>query len=378
MEEGANVMIMIGCDFHPGMEEIAMLDLETGHRQHRTLRHAVGTEEVRSFYAALAGPVRVGLEASGYSQWYEEMLEELGIELWVGDPGRIRKAAPRKQKTDRKDASLLLQLLEENRFPRIWVPDRATRDLRQLLMHRHKLVTMRAAVSNQLQAIAINRGLRKKGSLWSERGRAELQALDLPPWAAVRRNELLGLREQWDREIAVFNKVLLESAEQHPEARYLMHHQQGVGPVTAMAVVLTLGPVERFASARKVASYVGLIPAEYSSGARQRLGHITKEGNTFLRWVLVEAATVAVRHDPAMKQMYWRLVERRGKSIAKVAMARRLLVRLYWMLRRRKQAIESRRKGLQRATVDAPGQSATASQGSSALDMAAVQGRNFE
>jgi transposase len=344
MEEGANVMIMIGCDFHPGFEEIALLEAETGRRQHRTLSHSAGREEVRGFYADLPLPVRVGLEASGYSQWYEEMLEELGIELWVGDPARIRKAAPRKQKTDRRDASLLLQLMEENRFPRIWIPDKTTRDLRQLLMHRHKLVCMRSAVSNQLQAIAINRGIQKKGRLWSERGRRELQALDLPPWASVRRNELLALREQWDGEIAVFDKVLLETAEQHPEARYLMHHQRGVGPVTAMAVVLTLGPVERFASARKVASYVGLIPAEYSSGARQRLGHITKEGNVFLRWVLVEAATVAVRHDPAMKQMYWRLVERRGKSIAKVAMARRLLVRLYWMLRRRKEAITSRQR----------------------------------
>lgn len=341
-------MIMIGCDFHPGFEEIALLETATGARQHRMLSHAAGTEEVRAFYAALPGPVLVGLEASGYSQWYEEMLEELGIELWVGDAARIRKAAPRRQKTDRRDAALLLQLLEENRFPRIWVPDKNTRDLRQLLMHRHKLVGMRSAISNQLQAIAINRGIQKKKGLWSERGRQQLQGLDLPPWTAVRRNLLLSLREQWDSEIAVLDKVLLEKAEEHPEARYLMHHQRGVGPVTAMAVVLTLGPVERFASARKVASYVGLIPAEYSSGARQRLGHITKEGNTFLRWVLVEAATVAVRHDPAMKQMYWRLVERRGKSIAKVAMARRLLVRLYWMLRRRKQAIQSRQRGPQR------------------------------
>ena len=150
MEEGANVMIMIGCDFHPGMEEVSLLDTGTGRRWQHQLSHASGMEEVRAFYAALAGPVLVGLEASGYSQWYEEMLEELGIELWVGDPARIRKAAPRKQKTDRNDARLLLQLLEENRFPRIWVPDKATRDLRQLLMHRHKLVSMRSAVSNQV------------------------------------------------------------------------------------------------------------------------------------------------------------------------------------------------------------------------------------
>jgi len=331
-------MIMIGCDFHPGLQEIALLDTETGRRQEQLLSHASGPGPVREFYASLPRPALVGLEASGYSQWFEEMLEELGIELWVGDPAQIRKAAPRKQKTDRNDARLLLQLLEESRFPRIWVPDKATRDLRQLLMHRHKLVSMRRAVSNQLQAIAMNRGLQKKRALWNKEGRQQLKSLELPPWTTRRRDELLALREQWDEEIAELDRVVEREAERNPEAHYLMHHQSGVGPITALAVVLSLGPVERFASARKVASYVGLIPAEFSSGGRQRLGHITKQGNVFLRWVLVEAATVAVRHDPEMKHMYWRLVERRGKSIAKVAMARKLLVRLYWMLRRRSQS----------------------------------------
>lgn len=331
-------MHMIGCDFHPGLEELAILETETGRRRHHRLSHALGLEPIRQFYAGLPQPVRVGLEASGYSRWYEEMLEELGIELWVGDPARIRKAAPRQQKTDRNDARLLLQLLEENRFPRIWVPDRTTRDLRQLLMHRHHLVTMRRSISNQLQAIALNQGIQRKKALWNQQGRQLLQSLALPPWTTQRRDELLHLREQWDREIALYDRVVLEQAEANPEARFLMRHQPGVGPITALTVVLTLGPVQRFASARKLASYAGLVPAEYSSGARQRLGHLSKQGNPFLRWVLVESATVAVRHDPEMKRSYWRLVERRGKPIAKVAMARKLLTRLYWMLRRRSQA----------------------------------------
>jgi transposase len=218
MEEGANVMVMIGCDFHPGLEQIALLDTETGQRREVRLSHVSGPEPVRQFYAGLRQPVRVGLEASGYSQWFEELLEELGIELWVGDPARIRKAAVRQQKTDRNDARLLLQLLEEGRFPRIWVPDRATRDLRQLLMHRHKLVVLRSAVSNQLQAMAINRGLQKHKTLWSKQGREQLQSLPLPPWATRRRDALFGLREQWDREIAELDQVVRKEAERHPEA----------------------------------------------------------------------------------------------------------------------------------------------------------------
>ena len=176
--------------------------------------------------------------------------------------------------------------------------------------------------------------MQRKKALWNKEGREELKSLQLPPWTTRRRDELLALREQWDAEIAELDKVVLRAAEGNTEARYLMRHQPGVGPITALAVVLSLGPVERFPCARKVASYAGLVPAEYSSGARQRLGHISKEGNAFLRWLLVEAATVAVRHDREMKRVYWRLVERRGKAIAKVAVARKLLTRLYWMLRR--------------------------------------------
>jgi len=107
----------------------------------------------------------------------------------------------------------------------------------------------------------------------------------------------------------------------------------GVGPVTALAFVLTLGPASRFARGKQVARYFGLIPSEASSGGRQRLGHISKQGSAFLRWVLVEAAQRAVRYEPELRRAYQRLAHRKGRALAKVAMARKLAVRLYWMLR---------------------------------------------
>jgi transposase len=333
-------MLIIGCDFHPGVQQVAVLDTETGRRWEGRLSHT--GDQVRQFYSDLPRPVRVGLECSGYSLWFEDMLEELGIEYWIGDATKIRACEPRKQKTDRNDARLLLTLLEENRFPKIWVPDRATRDLRQLLMHRHKLVCMRSAIKNQLQAIALNRGVQKHKRLWSKEGREQLRTFPLPPWTRRRCDELLRLHEQWDQEIAELDKVVLEQAHAHPEANYLMQKVCGVGPITAMAVVLSLGPVSRFKNARKVASYAGLVPAEYSSGPHQRLGHITKQGSPFLRFALVEAAGVASRYDAKFKQVYWRLVERRGKSVAKVAIARKLLTRLYWLLRLRSEKAKAR------------------------------------
>ena len=325
-------MKIIGCDFHPGYQQIAMLDPETGELVEKALSHE-SLEEVRRFYAGLQGPVRVGLEASGQSQWFERMLMELGHEVWIGDAAKIRASSERKQKTDRRDAELLLQLLREDRFPRIWVPTPGERDVRQLLLHRHKLVRMRTQVKNQLQALALNQGVQRKRKLWSATGRKQLEALPLLPWASRRRAELLRLLDQLEGSIGELDRAVREQAQAHAGARRLMTHP-GVGPVTALAFALTLGPVERFRRGKQVASYFGLIPAEHSSGSKgQRLGHISKQGNPFLRGLLVEAAQSAVRHEPELRRAYQRLAQRKCRALAKVALARKLAVRLYWMLR---------------------------------------------
>src|SRR5882762_10985684 len=128
--------------------------------------------------------VRVGMEATGHSRWFERLLAELNDELRVGDPAQIRAKRVRKQKNDRRDAEHLLKLMLENNFPRIWVPTPENRDVRQLVLHRHRLVGMRTRVLNQLQAIAMNEGVRRKRGLWTEKGRAQLESLPLPPWTA--------------------------------------------------------------------------------------------------------------------------------------------------------------------------------------------------
>lgn len=322
---------IIGCDFHPSYQQIAMLDTQTGEVVERRLGHE-NQEEVRRFYAGLPGPARVGLEASGQSQWFERLLAELGQELYLGQAAQIRALALRKQKTDRRDALLLLELLQQGRFPRIWVPTPAERDTRQLLLHRHKLVRMRTQVKNQLQALALNQGVRRKSKLWTVAGRAELEALALPRWTQRRRTDLLKLLDEMQPGILDLDRDVAEQAAARPAVRRLMTHP-GVGPVTALAFVLTLGPVERFPRGKQVASYLGLIPSEHSSGGRQRLGHISKQGNAFLRGLLVEAAQSAVRHEPGLRREYWRLAQRKGRAVAKVAMARKLAVTLYWMLR---------------------------------------------
>ena len=323
-------MLIIGCDFHPGFQQVAIFDNRTGEIQEKRLQHRA---EAERFYGGLAGQeVRVGMEACGHYPWFEGLLAGLGMELWFGDAARVRASVVRKQKTDRRDAEHLLELLRQDRFPRIWVPSLEVRDVRQLLVHRHKQVQARTRTKNQLQAMALSHGVQKKYKLWTQAGRAELEQLPLLPYAAQRRQKLLAELDAGEAEIGELDRRVGEEARQRPEAVRLMTHP-GVGPVTALAMVLTLGPAERFESAKQVGSYFGLIPSEESSGGKQRLGRISKQGSSFLRFLLVEAGQTAARYDPQLKRFYRRLATRKNRGVAKVAVARKLATRMYLMLR---------------------------------------------
>jgi transposase len=292
--------------------------------------HATG--EARQFYAQLPAPALIGMEATGNSQWFIELVQDLGHEIWIGDAAQIRASYVRKQKTDKRDAAHLLKLIVEGRFPKLWTPDREQRDLRQLVLHRHKLVMIRSRVKNELQHLSLNKGMQKKRTLWSQAGLQLLRELPLKPWASCRREDLLGLLTMLDQQIGKLDEAVQRAAEGHPEARLLMT-QPGVGPNTALAFVLTIGDVSRFRRGKQVASYVGLIPREETSGGRQKLGAITKQGNRLLRSLLVEAAQNAVRYDPQFRKQYLHRCHQKPKAVAKVAAARKLAVRLYWMLR---------------------------------------------
>ncbi len=277
--------------------------------------------------------VRVGMEASGHARWFERLLSELQFELWTGDAAEIHAKRVRKQKTDRQDAQLILRLMLKDDFPRVWVPSWENRDLRQLLWHRHRMVQARTRIMNQLQAVALNEGLRSKKRLWRESGREQLEAFRLAPWASRRREDLLKLLDGLNPTIAELTQAIEQEVEKYPAARRLQTHP-GVGALTALAFVLIIGKADRFQCGKQIAAYLGLVPLEDSSGKRRRLGHITKQGNSLLRFLLVEAAQVTTRSLPEWRNKYVHLTLRRGRKIAKVALARKLAVRLYWMMRK--------------------------------------------
>jgi transposase len=335
-------MQIIGVDLHARQQTITMLDTETGELVEKTLEHE--GEKVREFYVSLPGPVLVGIEATGSMQWFLKLMEELGIDCRVGHPAKIRAAEPRKQKHDRRDAALLLKLLVENRFPSIWMPSTEQRDLRTLLKHRHQWVRMRTRVQHTLQSMALANGLRRGTSLWSQAGQHALKALPLAPYADQRRAALLTSYPRLQEQIDDLDRQVSEQAWQRPQARRLMTHP-GVGSVTALATEVFLGDPARFADGRAVASYIGMIPSEHSSGRRQRLGALSKQGNALVRYLWCGAAMHAVRHDPELKRFYRRKLVQKGLGKARAAVARKLGIRLWIMLRDRIDYQEFCRRG---------------------------------
>ena len=335
-------MNIIGCDFHSRTQVIAMLDTETGEVVEKPLDHESG--EARRFYEGLKEPALVGIESTGYARWFADMLAGLGHELVVGEAAKIRASETRKQKHDRRDAEHILNLLVKGDFPKIWLPPAEERDVRVWIEHRHQLVELRTRAQNGLQAIALSYGLRRRHRLWSKAGQKELEELPLREGTARRRQDLVALVRQLSAWIKELDQRITDEAGRREDAQRLMTHP-GVGAQTALATVLVLGPVERFPDDRHLTSYLGLIPQEDSSGGRQRFGHLTKQGNRLMRFLLVEAAGIASRYDTGLRRTYRRLAFRKGAPVAKVAIARKLAIRLYIMLRDRIDYQEFCRRG---------------------------------
>lgn len=336
--------VYLGVDLHVRTQTVRWCDTADGVLHQRTLDHQ--HDDVRAFYAQFPAPAIVGLESSGYAVWFHQLLDQLGHQVLVGDALRIRQCAPRRQKNDRRDAALLLDLLLRGDFPAVHRPPPASREVLGLLRYRHRLVRMRTMLRNGLQAVALNHQLRLGPRLWTRRGQQQFTALPLAGADAVQRTHSLGLLSTLAEQIAALEQELQRRADGDARVARLRTHP-GVGLLTALAVVHTLEPVTRFDRARRVAAYCGLDPQEHSSGDTVRCGHISKQGNRLLRFLLVEAAHRAVQpgQDDDLRRFYFHLLMKKCVAVAVVAVARKLVLRLYRMLREQIDYDEFRRRG---------------------------------
>ena len=336
--------IYIGVDFHARQQTICYLTITGGAVVTHQLKHQ-DKDQVRAFYAQFSGRVTVGLEASGYSPWFEALLEELGCEVWLGDATEIRRRARWRQKNDRRDAELILDLLIHDEFPRLHRPALQSREILRMLRYRQKLIKIRTMGKNSLQALALQSGLAKRSHLFTKSGQQELRTARMSP-------AMQWQREQWFQLLEPLNERLVETMlwlkqQSQNDARIkLLRTHPGIGLLTSLCVVHTLWPVSRFRNQRKVAAYAGLEPMERSSAERKHFLGVSKAGSRVLRYLLVEAAHTAVKKDDDLKRFYQRLAQRRGRPKAKTAAARKLLIRSFIMLRDEIDYAEFRRRAV--------------------------------
>lgn len=320
--------LYIGVDFHPHQQTVAFCDTDEGEVKQTSLAHNV--ELVRRFYEQLPKAV-VGVEASCTAAWFEHLMRELGHELKVGNPTLIRARARSRHKSDKRDAELILDLLVKDEFPALWRRPIESQAVLEQLRFRYQLVKQRTQVCNRLQALAHAAGLPKRG-IQTKRARVALMQARLSETQSYQRDQLFELLADLSARIKVLERWLAEKAEADKKVQLLLTHK-GVGLLSALAVVHTLGDLTRFASTKQAVAYTGLDPLERSSAGRVRFGSISKSGSSMLRHLLGQAMHVAARYDGGLKSFYQRLAGRRSKPVAKVAATRKLFVRLFIMLR---------------------------------------------
>ena len=291
-----------------------MCNTDSGEIEQTTLFH--NPELVRRFYEQQPKAV-VGIETSCTARWFENLLNDLGDELLVGNPTQIRARARSRHKSDKRDADLLLDLLLKDEFPALWRRSMEAQSVLEQLLFRHALVKHRTKVCNRLQALAHAAGLPKRG-IQTKRARAALMAANFTETQRFERDQLFELLDDLSGRIKLIEAWLEKSAAGDPKVELLLTHK-GIGLLSALVVVHTLGDIARFPSSKEAVAFVGLDPLERSSAGKTRFGSISKAGSSVLRHLLGQAMQVAARYDPELKAFYKRLATRRSKSIAKTA-----------------------------------------------------------
>jgi transposase len=327
-------------DFHPHQQTVSYCNTDEGEVRQTSLFH--NPELVCRFYEQMPKAV-VGVEASCTARWFEQLMQDLGHELLVGNPTQIRARARSRHKSDRRDADLILDLLLKDEFPALWRRSMQAQSVLEQLRFRHALVKHRTQVCNRLQALAHAAGLPKR-VIQTKRARLALLAANFTETQSFQRDQLFDLLDDLSGRIKLIEGWLAEKAAGDQKVELLLTHK-GIGLLSALAVVHTFGDISRFPSSKEAVAYTGLDPLERSSAGRVRTGAISKAGSAVLRHLLGQAMHVAARYDGELKAFYQRLATRRSKSIAKTAATRKLLIRLFIMLRDGIDYAEFKRRG---------------------------------
>ncbi|HEV2922013.1 MAG TPA: IS110 family transposase [Actinomycetota bacterium] len=320
--------IYVGMDVHRKRSQVAIVDDSGVPQRNRNVPN--DPAQLVPILGALPAGTPVAFEAAYGWGWLVELLEELELEPHLVHPSRCKAIASARLKNDKVDAHTLAQLLRADLLPEAWIAPPATRDLRALLRHRASLVRLSTTAKNRIHAVLADRGIRQQTGLWTGPGRVWLAKLPLPPAPRAILQDYLALLDGLAEPIARLDHQIATLAKPDPRVQALMA-LPGVGQLTAMTLVAEIGDITRFPTARKLCAWAGLTPAVRNSDRKIRHGHITKQGSPWVRWILQEAAQTAKKRPP-FADTYAQLARRRGKQIATVAIARRLLARCFHIL----------------------------------------------
>jgi len=315
--------LWVGLDVHKQSCHATVLD----ERGEVVLQKRVPNEpEVLEELFGKLKPVGVAMEATYAWEPVYELLERMGLEVHLAHPTKTRVIADARLKTDVRDSEALARLLQLNWLPEAYVPPREVRELRRLVRLRAYLVRKRTSAANRLRAELVRLGLKAVGNPFSKEWREVLKGASRTAREALELYELLTLK------IRRLEAEIEREASGNPQARLLMTIP-GVGAYSALTILAEIGDISRFRSPEHLCAYAGLVPSLHQSGSTVRLGPITKEGSRRLRWILIQCAWMHLHHgESRLTEFFWRVARRKGRKRAIVAMARKLLVAVYWML----------------------------------------------
>ena len=333
-------MVYAGVDAHRRMCQMTFMD-SSGEVLGRN-RVPSTRSGIHGAVAEYEGPIKAVLEASySWSPIYD-WLEEATSEVVLAHPSKVRAIAEARIKTDSIDADTLAHLLRSDLIPAAYAPSKETRAVKRVLRQRMFLVHVRTMLKNRVQALLAQHGLERPrvSDLFGVGGMRWLRELELPePDGSVLCGELALVDELLLR-IRATEETIRDLSQGDPAVMWL-RSLPGIGPFFSVLIRYEVDDVNLFPSAKKFASYTGLVPSTYASGDRVVHGRLTKQGNKWLRWALVEAVTPAITHSPWLRGYYERIKGRRGAKDARTATARKL-AELVWTIWTEQRVYEER------------------------------------
>lgn len=319
-----------GADLHKRVTQLALLRDGQPPSQARFPNDRTTVEGALS---RLPAGTTIAVESMGSWWWFVDTARRLGHDVVLSHPKLTKAIAAARLKSDKVDAVMLARLLKADLLPLVWIPGERDRHIRELLAHRGRIVRARTAVINELHAVYGKRNLEAPRALWHRHQPAPWRPDELGDYGPRIVDEDVALLKALNEQISGLDKALKGLAQEDPEATRLMTHP-GVGALTAVAVRAWVGDIHRFASAKHLVSYFGLAPRVRQSAETERHGHISKEGNRMVRTLVLQAALSAARHNGGpVRRHYLGVLKRRGKKIARIAAANKLLGVLFQMMK---------------------------------------------